>query len=98
MYIAEQIQLLVWTLFLAVVIGFDEVDYTVDEDAGTVQLFVSVQDGTIPVGVTRRITLTTSDRTASCTMHSCVHALHVCFKYSLHICVVLTTHYYNIEQ
>ena len=54
-------------LFLpSVVIGFDVEDYTVNEDAGTVELMVSVQEGTIPAGVTRRVTLTTSDRTASC--------------------------------
>ena len=47
-------------------IGFDAEDYTVDEDAGTVELIVRVREGTIPAGVTRRVTLTTSDGTASC--------------------------------
>ena len=59
----------------SVVIGFDVEDYTVNEDAGTVELMVSVQEGTIPAGVTRRVTLTTSDRTASCrpplTVYTC---------------------------
>ena len=51
---------------LAVVIGFSQVDYTVDESAGTVILSVSVQNGTIPAAENRIITLTTSDGTAQC--------------------------------
>ena len=34
----------------AVVIGFSETEYSVDEDAGTVELIVSVLDGAIPAG------------------------------------------------
>ena len=47
-------------------IGFDQVDYTIDEDAGSLMLLVSVQDGNIPAGEVRVITLTNSDGTAQC--------------------------------
>ena len=47
-------------------IGFSQVDYTVDESAGTVILSVSVQDGNIPEAKNIIITLTTSDGTAQC--------------------------------
>ena len=47
-------------------IGFSQVDYTIDESAGTVVLSVSVQDGNIPETENRIITLTTSDSTAQC--------------------------------
>ena len=53
---------------LAVVIGFSQVDYTIDESAGTVMLSVSVQDGNIPEAENRIITLTTADGTAQCTL------------------------------
>ena len=45
-------------------IGFSETDYTVDEDAGTVQLFLSVQEGAIPDGETRTVMLTTNQGSA----------------------------------
>ena len=54
------------TYTLTVVIGFSQVDNTIDESAGTVMLSVSVQDGNIPDAETRIITLTTNDGTAQC--------------------------------
>ena len=51
---------------LAVVIGFNQVEYTIDEGAGTVRLLVGVQDGNIPEGESRMITLTSFDGTAQC--------------------------------
>ena len=51
-----------------VVIGFDQTAFTVDEDAGTVELFVRVLDGSIPAGETRTVTVSTSDRTAGKTL------------------------------
>ena len=50
----------------SVVIGFSQVDYTIDEGAGTVMLLVRVRDGNIPEAENRIITLTTSDGTAQC--------------------------------
>ena len=50
--------------FLAVVIGFNPEDYSVDENDGTVQVFVSVLQGSIPAGETRRVTISTEDGTA----------------------------------
>ena len=47
-------------------IGFSQVDYTIDESTGTVTLSVSVQDGNIPEAENRVITLRTSDGTAQC--------------------------------
>ena len=47
-------------------IGFNQVDYTIDESTDSVRLSVSVQDGNIPEAETRIITLTTSDGTAHC--------------------------------
>ena len=47
-------------------IGFSQVDYTIDEGAGTVLLLVHVRDGNIPEAGNRIITLTTSDGTAQC--------------------------------
>ena len=47
-------------------IGFVQVDYTIDEDAGTVMLSVSVQDGSIPEAESIIITLHTTDGTALC--------------------------------
>ena len=62
------------TLVSAVVIGFNKVDYTTDESAGTVILSVSVQDGNIPEAENRIITLTTSDGTAQCMLVlGCTH-------------------------
>ena len=49
-----------------VVIGFNQVDYTIDENTGTVLLSVSIRYGNIPEAETRIITLTTSDGTAQC--------------------------------
>ena len=57
-------------MMLAVVIGFSQVDYTIDESAGTVMLSVIVQDGNIPEAENRIITLTTSDGTAQCMLYS----------------------------
>ena len=51
---------------LAVVIGFSQVDYTINESAGTVIMLVSVRNGTIPEAESRIITVTTSDDTAQC--------------------------------
>ena len=45
-------------------IGFNQVDYTIDESTDSVRLSVSVQNGNIPEAETRIITLTTSDGTA----------------------------------
>ena len=45
-------------------IGFNQVDYTIDESTDSVQLSVSVQNGNIPEAETQIITLTTSDGTA----------------------------------
>ena len=53
-------------IILAVTIGFNQVDYTIDESTVSVQLSVSVQDGNIPEAEARIITLTTSDGTAQC--------------------------------
>ena len=50
----------------AVVIGFSQVDYTIDGSAGTVSLSVSVQNGSIPESESRIVTLATSDGTAQC--------------------------------
>ena len=47
-------------------IGFNQVDYTIDESTDSVRLSVSVQNGNIPEAETRIITLTTSDGTAQC--------------------------------
>ena len=47
-------------------IGFNQVDYTIDESTDSVRLSVSVQDGNIPEAETQIITLTTSDGTAQC--------------------------------
>ena len=47
-------------------IGFNQVDYTTDESAGTLMLSVSVQDGNIPEAENRIIAVTTSDGTAQC--------------------------------
>ena len=41
-------------------------DYTINEDAGTVQLSVSVHNGIIPEAGTIIVTLNTSDGTAEC--------------------------------
>ena len=57
----------------AVVIGFNQVDYTIDENTGTVELSVSVRDGTIPEAETRIVTLTTSDGTAQCMIVLIIH-------------------------
>ena len=51
-----------------VVIGFEQTAFTVDEDAGTVELFVRVLEGSIPSGETRTVTVSTSDRTAGKTL------------------------------
>jgi arginine repressor len=48
-------------------IGFNQVDYTIDENTGTVLLSVSIRNGNIPEAETRIITLTTSDGTAQST-------------------------------
>ena len=50
----------------AVVIGFNQVDYTIDEDAGSVQLSVSVNNGNIPEAESIIVTLNTFDGTAQC--------------------------------
>ena len=47
-------------------LGFDQVDYTIDEDTGTLMLLVSIQNGSIPEGEMRVSTLTTFDGTAQC--------------------------------
>ena len=47
-------------------IGFNQVEYTINENIGTVKLSVSVQDGNIPETETRIVTVTTSDGTAQC--------------------------------
>ena len=47
-------------------IGFNQVDYTIDESTDSVRLSVSVQNGNIAEAETRIITLTTSDSTAQC--------------------------------
>ena len=54
-------------------IGFSQVDYTIDESAGTVMLSVSVQDGNIPEAENRIVILTTIDGTAQCMIHSPVY-------------------------
>ena len=48
----------------AVVIGFSQIEYNVDEDGRTVELFVTVLEGAIPPGVTRTVMLTTNQGTA----------------------------------
>ena len=57
----------------AVVIGFDQIDYTINEDAGTVMLSVSIQNGSIPEMETRIITFTTTDGTAQCMLILIAH-------------------------
>lgn len=57
----------------AVVIGFSQTEYSVDEDAGTVELFVSVLDGAIPAGETRVVMLTTNDGTAQGRRTNCLY-------------------------
>ena len=47
------------------VIGFSQTALTVDEDVGTVELFVTVMDGAIPPGQNRVVMLSTSDGTAT---------------------------------
>ena len=65
----------VYIFIFAVVIGFNQIDYTIDENTGTVQLSVSVQDGNIPEAETRIVTLTTSDGTAQCMIVLIIHTL-----------------------
>ena len=58
-------------------IGFSQVDNTIDESADTMMLLVSVQDGNIPEAENRIVTLTTSDGTAQCmfVLVALIHAL-----------------------
>ena len=53
-------------IFLAVVIGFNQMEYTIDQSTGTVMLSVCVQDGNIPDAENIIITLTTSDDIGQC--------------------------------
>ena len=85
----------------SVVIGFSQVDYTIDEGAGTVMLLVRVRDGNIPEAENIIITLTTSDGTAQCmlllvvlmkfnnTSTTTIHVIQYTFQSHENICNIL---------
>ena len=55
-------------------IGFNTVDYTIDENVGILMLSVSVLEGSIPEAETRIIMLTTTDDTAECMLY-CIYTI-----------------------
>ena len=50
--------------FLGLTIGFDQVQYAVSEQSGSVEVSVSVLDGEIPSGISVEVTLAVRSGTA----------------------------------
>ena len=66
---------LTFKTFLGLTIGFDPVQYTVNEQSGSVEVNVSVLDGEIPSGISVEVSLVERSGTANGETQHCQRLL-----------------------